>query len=289
MFTFGPQPSSSSRCWPVTRHPNLHHPAARAARSRRPARRRDRPLLRRPSPRRRTLRQLTATCRPRPERRSDARRADPGAGIIWVAQLADHVRINAAGEAPAWAAQPQVLVSSELIADVKVWRAATLGDPGDLRPTGPRQLSYAIRIWQQQLDLRLAAADTHTDRQWRQLLATAVPSATADPFSPALEERLSNLARAGFDAALLVRSAAATGRTPSQRPGARRGRHWTSSEPCRARHRLSVSARVAETPPSERSRRRRCCLGGLVSRGASRQAIAARVLAALHAATRRGT
>jgi hypothetical protein len=56
-----------------------------------------------------------------------------------VAQLANQVRLNTAGEAQAWAAQLHTLVSAELIADVQVWRAAT------------------SRSWQQQLDNRLAA------------------------------------------------------------------------------------------------------------------------------------
>ena len=117
-----------------------------------------------------------------------------------VTQLADQVRLNTAGEAPAWAIQPYTPLSAELIAEVQVWRAATQVDPNDLRPTGPPQLGRAARIFQQQLDKRLAAPDTNTDRQWRRLLATEAPSATADPFLPELEERLSNLTRAGFDA-----------------------------------------------------------------------------------------
>jgi hypothetical protein len=104
-----------------------------------------------------------------------------------VVQLANQIRLNAAGEAPAWAAQPQVPVPAELIADMQVWRAATQVDPGDLRPTGPPQLGYAARIWQQQLNIRLAAADSHPDRQWRQLLPVEVPNTTADPFLPELE------------------------------------------------------------------------------------------------------
>jgi hypothetical protein len=107
---------------------------------------------------------------------------------------------------------------AELIADVKVWQAVTLVDPGDLRPTGPPQLGYATRIWQQQLDMRLAAADTHTDRQWRRLIATEVPSATTDPFLPTLGDRLTSLTRAGFNAVLLVRSAAAAGPLPDDHP-----------------------------------------------------------------------
>jgi len=135
-----------------------------------------------------------------------------------VAQLADQVRSNAKGEAPAWAAVRRALVPAELIADLQVWRAATQVDPIDLRPTGPPQLDNAARFFQQRLNKRLAAADTHTDLQWRQLLARETPRATADPFMPELAERLNNLSRAGFDATLLVRSAAAAGPLPDDHP-----------------------------------------------------------------------
>jgi conjugative relaxase-like TrwC/TraI family protein len=137
-----------------------------------------------------------------------------------VAQLADQVRSNAEGEAPAWAAVRRALVPAELIADVEVWRAATQVDPIDLRPTGPPQNDNAARIFQQRLDQRLAAADTHADLRWRQLLAREAPRATADPFLPELAEKLNNLARAGFDATLLVRSAAAAGPLPDDHPAA---------------------------------------------------------------------
>ena len=43
---------------------------------------------------------------------------------------------------------------------------------------------------------------------------------TADPFLPALRERLSNLSRAGFDTTQLVRSAAAAGPLPDDHPAA---------------------------------------------------------------------
>jgi hypothetical protein len=46
------------------------------------------------------------------------------------------------------------------------------------------------------------------------------PSATADPFLPELAERLNNLTWAGFDATLLVRSAAAAGPLPDDHPAA---------------------------------------------------------------------
>jgi conjugative relaxase-like TrwC/TraI family protein len=137
-----------------------------------------------------------------------------------VAQLAGQVRLNAAHETPAWAAQRRAPVPAQLIADVQMWRAATQVDHSDLRPTGPPQLGRAARVGQQQLEMRLAAANTHTDRQWRQLLAREVPSATTDPFLPELAERLSNLTRAGFDATHLVRSAAAVGPLPDDHPAA---------------------------------------------------------------------
>jgi hypothetical protein len=137
-----------------------------------------------------------------------------------VAELSDQVRINAADEAPAWAAKPSAIVPAELIADVRVWQAATQVHPNDLRLTGPLQLGRAARVWHQELDKRLADADAETERQWRRLLAREVPRAAADPFLPELAERLTNLARAGFDATLLVRSAAAAGPLPDDHPAA---------------------------------------------------------------------
>ena len=137
-----------------------------------------------------------------------------------VAELADQVRRNAAAETPPWTAQTHTPVPAELIADLQVWRAATQVDPSDVRPTGPPQLGRAARIFQQQLHKRLAAPNTSADGQWRRLLATEAPSATADPFLPELEERLSNLTRAGFDATHLLRSAAATGPLPDDHPAA---------------------------------------------------------------------
>jgi hypothetical protein len=136
-----------------------------------------------------------------------------------VALLADQVRLNAAGEAPAWAAKPDASMPPGLIGDIQVWRAATQVDASDLRPTGPPQLGYATQAWQQQLDKRLAA-ETHTGWQWRNILASEVARVTADPFLPELEERLSNLTRTGFDAGQLVRSAAAVGPLPDDHPAA---------------------------------------------------------------------
>ena len=173
-----------------------------------------------------------------------------------VAQLADQVRLNAAHETPAWAAKPYTSVPAHLIADVQMWRAATQVDPSDLRPTGPPQLGRATRIFQQLLDIRLA--DSNEDREWRQLLATAVPSATTDPFLPALEERLSNLTRAGFDATLLVRSAAAAGPLPDDHPAA--ALWWrildqlpqTPNQDPASANAVSATRRTTTTSPNQR-------------------------------------
>jgi conjugative relaxase-like TrwC/TraI family protein len=136
-----------------------------------------------------------------------------------ISDLADQVRINAAAETPAWAAQRYVPLPADLIADIQVWRAATEVDPSDLRPTGPSQLGYYTRVFQQQLDRRLAT-DSHGDVRWQQLLATEIPSVTADTFLPELAERLSNLTAAGCNATPLIRSAAAGGPLPDDHPAA---------------------------------------------------------------------
>jgi hypothetical protein len=96
------------------------------------------------------------------------------------------------GKCPGWAAKRYAPVSTELIADLQLWRAATQVDAGDLRPTGPPQLGRAAHVWQQRLDERLAAADILRDWHWQRLLASEGPRATADPFMRELAEGLSN-------------------------------------------------------------------------------------------------
>jgi hypothetical protein len=137
-----------------------------------------------------------------------------------VAELADQVRLHPAAATVAWAAQRHAPVPAELIADIQVWRAATQVDPSDLRPTGPPQLGRAGRIFQLQLDKRLAVTDTRTGREWRQLVAAEAPSVMRDPFLPELTERLSDLTRSGFDATHLLRSAAAAAPLPDDHPAA---------------------------------------------------------------------
>ena len=118
-------------------------------------------------------------------------------------------------------------------------------------------------------------------------VATEVPNLTADPFLPELAERLNYLTRAGFDATLLVRSAAAAAplpddhpaaalwwrildqlpQTPNQQPAtpdavpATRRTTTTSrnrSDPCRTRRPLTRLARADETRLPTRRDVRRC-------------------------------
>jgi hypothetical protein len=65
---------------------------------------------------------------------------------------------------------------AELIADVRVWRAATRFDAGELQPTGPRQLGRATRIFQEQTETGQTARHTspallrtHSCRNWQRL------------------------------------------------------------------------------------------------------------------------
>jgi hypothetical protein len=141
-----------------------------------------------------------------------------GARSRLITELADRVRLTVGREE--WAGQPTAALPAGLIADVQVWRAATQVEPSDRRLTGPPQLGRVARMFQQQLDKRLAAAATDEDWRWRQLLAAEAPAATADSFLPELTERLSNLSRAGFDTSLLVRSPTAEAPLPDDHPAA---------------------------------------------------------------------
>ncbi|MGH3340037.1 MAG: MobF family relaxase, partial [Propionibacteriaceae bacterium] len=168
-----------------------------------------------------------------------------------VAQLAHQVRLTAEGDG--WADRARATLPAELIADVQVWRAATQVDPSDVRPTGPPHLGRAARSFQQQLDSRLAAVATEEDWRWRQLLAAVAASTTADPFLPELTERLSNLTRAGLDATILVRSAAAEGPLPDDHPAA--ALWWrildqrSPQMPNRDRNALPTTRRTTTTSP----------------------------------------
>ena len=181
-----------------------------------------------------------------------------------VTQLADQVRRNTAAETPSWAAHLHALLPAELIAELQVWRAATQVEPGDRRPTGPRQLDDGARIFQQRLEMRLAVADTDAKWRWRQLLAREVPSVTPDSFLPELAERLSDLTRAGFDVTQLVRSAAAAGPLPDDHLAAalwwrildQLPPHTPNQDPA-TRNTVPAAKRSTTTPPDRHLHRPR--------------------------------
>jgi hypothetical protein len=100
---------------------------------------------------------------------------------------------------------------ADLVAEIQVWRAATQVEQADLRPPGPMQSSLLARTWQLRLDKQLVAADIAQDQQWTNRLVKRIPNVIKDSFMPSLVNRLERLDRAGFDAANLVRSAAAKG------------------------------------------------------------------------------
>ena len=109
---------------------------------------------------------------------------------------------------------------ADLVADLRVWRAAMQVELADLRPTGPMQPSLVARKWQLRLDKQLVAADIAQDQQWTNLLMKRIPNVIKDSFLPSLVDRLGRLDRAGFDATGLVRSAAAKGPLPDDHPAA---------------------------------------------------------------------
>jgi hypothetical protein len=74
-----------------------------------------------------------------------------------VSALADQVRATVADtKTPQWATQHGSRVSTGVLADVQVLRAAMQVSPEDRRPTGPGQLQRAARTWQRHLDRQVA-------------------------------------------------------------------------------------------------------------------------------------
>jgi hypothetical protein len=126
-----------------------------------------------------------------------------------VAELADQVCLNAAAEAPAWAAQPHTPVPAELMPTYRCGAQPSSstratrdppGHPNSARPPEPGNINST------------------SDLPPRTPTQTGVKCSPQKPPAPPriheLEEKLSNLARAGFDATLLVRSAAVAGPLP---------------------------------------------------------------------------
>jgi hypothetical protein len=74
-----------------------------------------------------------------------------------VADLADQVADHACqGDGPPVWAVPGSQLSTALIGEIAVWRAANGIDPQDPRPTGGTQLETLPALWKQRLDRHLA-------------------------------------------------------------------------------------------------------------------------------------
>jgi DNA primase catalytic core len=129
-----------------------------------------------------------------------------------VRTLANQVKATVADtNPPAWVMQCGTVVSSRVIADVQVWRAATQVSPEDGRPTGPLQLQKAARTWQRHLDRQVAGDRSPGLQEWGWLLNQLSPHLTQDPFAPMLADRLAAISRAGVHARQLLGSAITAG------------------------------------------------------------------------------
>jgi hypothetical protein len=137
-----------------------------------------------------------------------------------IIDLADQVRTTGPVSAQVWKVERRCQPPADLVAEIQVWRAAMQVEPADLRPTGSMQPSLLARKWQLRLDKQLMAADLAQDQQWTDFLAKRIPNVIKNSFMPSLVQSLENLDRAGFNAAALVRSAAAKGPLPDDHPAA---------------------------------------------------------------------
>jgi hypothetical protein len=126
--------------------------------------------------------------------------------------LADEIRAAVADiDPPPWVMQRGTSVSSSVVGDVQVWRAAMQVSLEDRRPTGPVQLQKAARTWQRHLDRQVAGDRSPALQEWGWLLNQLSPNLTTDPFAPMLADRLAALSRADVDARQLLYSAITAG------------------------------------------------------------------------------
>ena len=135
-----------------------------------------------------------------------------------VTQLADQVRLTADGDG--WAASPMLPCRPSSSPTCRYGAPpprstpATCDRPGHSSSVAPLEPSNSNSTSDSPLRLPTKIGDGGNCSPQKS------QAATADPFLPELTERLSNLSRAGFDATLLVRSAAAEGPLPDDHPAA---------------------------------------------------------------------
>jgi hypothetical protein len=85
--------------------------------------------------------------------------ASPGKRSQLVADLADQVQDHACegADPPTWAT-PESHLSTALVGEIAVWRAANGINPQDPRPTGGTPLETLPALWKQRLDRAIACA-----------------------------------------------------------------------------------------------------------------------------------
>ncbi len=151
--------------------------------------------------------------------------------------------------APAWA-HPFIDRDPPLVADLAVWRAANVVDDSDRRPTGQSLPAAADARAQRALDQRvthlLGDPKTATAR-WAPLAHSVDTHITADPYWPALADRLTVADRAGIDIITLVRTVVAESPLPDEQPAAalwwRLSRHLTPAATTATEHSASDTLR----------------------------------------------
>ncbi|MDQ2851340.1 MAG: AAA family ATPase, partial [Actinomycetota bacterium] len=139
-----------------------------------------------------------------------------------VSDLATTVRDAAIGaDTPSWAARGGGgRPADAVLGDIAVWRAATLVEQDDQRPTGRTHLQKAAALWQRDLVTRVAGEHAPALQEWGDQIANCSPASGRDPFAPILAERLAAIARCGIDTPSILRRAAATGVLPDEHASA---------------------------------------------------------------------
>jgi conjugative relaxase-like TrwC/TraI family protein len=138
------------------------------------------------------------------------------ARYVLTRELAEQTRRTVDAETPGWA-RPLPGLDPGQLDDIRVWRAAHTTPDSDLRPTGPIRWAPAERDAQRHLDHRLETAQQGI-REWTPRIVDAVPGLHGDPRLPILAARLATLDQTGYDAALILQTAAQEGPLPDDHP-----------------------------------------------------------------------
>ncbi|WP_216917638.1 MobF family relaxase [Nocardia noduli] len=124
--------------------------------------------------------------------------------------------------APAWA-RPLLGAEPALLADLALWRTSLRVEDIDPRPTGPRRYPVRERDHQAVLDDRVTTALGDPARpvnRWAETVGGIEPRILADPYWPAIAERIDLADRAGIDITDRLHAAADLRPLPDEMPAA---------------------------------------------------------------------